>query len=134
MQRTSIDRTRRRNIAAAAVGGIQRARVVLYACLPAQDRHRAFSHLWTYASARDWLVVAEHVDEAGTSAPVEARPGWQQIARLIEDGEAQGIVTPGRSAWGVGEPERTRLDTWLASHHVFVVDVWAAAQTLAVGT
>lgn len=131
MQRTQGDRTRRRNLASAASGGIQRARVVLYACQPTGDTDKILTDLRTYAAARDWIVVGELVDRVSVSEPPDSRPEWAKLARLIEDGQAHGIITPMRRMCGPHEPEQTRLDTWLATHHAFVVNVWGAGQVLA---
>lgn len=124
MQRTPAQRTRRRNIASAASGGIQRASVVLYACVPAGNPERVLADLRTYAAARDWTVAGEHVDHVSITEPTDQRPGWAQLTALIESGQAQGIVTPMRRMCGLREPEQTALDTWLATHHAFVVHVW----------
>lgn len=131
MQRTKGDRTRRRNLASAASGGIQRVRVVLYACQQTGDMDKLFTDLRTYAAARDWIVADELVDRVSVDEPPESRPEWAKLAQLIEGGQAHGIVTPMRRMCGLREPEQIRLDTWLATHHAFVVNVWGAGQVLA---
>lgn len=132
MQRTQADLSRRRRLADAAAGsGIQRARVVLYACLPQGQPDVVLAELRAYAEARDWVVVRELVDRSSIGEPVEGRPMWPTLAALIESGQAQGIVTPMRRMCGLREPEQTRLDTWLATHQAFVVNVWNTRRTLA---
>lgn len=124
MQRTPAERARRRALATAASGGTQRASVVLYACLPSGTAERVLPDLRDYAAARDWPLAGEFVDQFRISEPVGQRPGWTEVAALIETGQAQGIVTPMRRMCGLRDPEQTQLDTWLAAHHAFVVGVW----------
>ncbi|MEU3899721.1 hypothetical protein [Streptomyces sp. NPDC045251] len=131
MQRTPAQRARRRNIAGAASGGIQRVSVVLYACVPTGDPDRVLADLRAYANARDWTVVGEHIDRGSISEPTGQRPEWARLTALIEAGQAQGIVTPMRRMCGLREPEQTALDTWLAAHHAFVVNVWPTSRPLA---
>jgi hypothetical protein len=133
MQRTQADWARRGNIAMAASGGIQRARVVLYVCTPDGDTDRILTHLRTYAAARDWIVAGEHVDRVSVGEPTGQRSGWAKLAQLIEAGDAEGIVTPMRRMCGLREPEQVQLDTWLARHHAFVVTVWNPGRELAPG-
>lgn len=133
MQRTQADLARRRNLAYAASGSIQRASVLLYACLPSGDTDQVLTQLRTYATARDWHVAAELVDRASISQPPTERPQWTTLKQLIESGQAQGIVTPARRMCGLRDPEQTQLDTWLATHNAFVVAVWNVRQGVAVG-
>jgi hypothetical protein len=124
MQRTPAERTRRRALATAAGGGIQRVSVVLYACLPPASDDRILADLRDYAAARDWSSAGEFVDRCRIAEPIGRRPGWMRAAALIETGQAQGIVAPVHRMCGPRDAEQTRLDTWLAAHHAFVVDVW----------
>ncbi|MFJ1653532.1 hypothetical protein ACIOC2_19505 [Streptomyces sp. NPDC088337] len=133
MQRTPADRARRRHIASAASGGIQRAHVALYVCNPSGDTDRILTDLRAYAAARDWIVADELVDNISISEPTDQRPQWAKLAQLIESGQVQGIVTPMRRMCGLRESEQTSLNTWLAAHHAFVVNVWGGNRELAAG-
>ncbi|MGP4090202.1 hypothetical protein [Streptomyces sp. KR55] len=124
MQRTQADLNRRRNLADAAAGVIQRARVVLYACTPSGETDRVLDPLRQYAAARDWDVAAELVDAVSVTWPTAVRPQWARLVELIESQQAQGIVTPMRSMCGLGNHEQDELDTWLATHHAFIANVW----------
>lgn len=123
MQRTPAQQTRRRALVTAASGGVQRVSVVLYACAPAEAAEQVLTDLRRYAGARDWTLAGEFVDHVRGSEPITQRPGWTELATLIESGKAQGIVTPMRHMWELRDAEKVRLDTWLAAHRAFVVDV-----------
>ncbi|MEU0738329.1 hypothetical protein [Streptomyces sp. NPDC006134] len=133
MRRTPAQRARRRALATAADGGIQRVSVVLYACAPAGAAERILTDLRRYASARDWTSAGEFVDHVRISEPIEQRPGWAALAALIETGKAQGIVTPTHRMCGLRDAEQVRLDSWLAAHRAFVVNVGHPGRRLTAG-
>ncbi|HEY8985459.1 MAG TPA: hypothetical protein VIU15_38545 [Streptomyces sp.] len=131
MQRTHGDLIRRRRLIDAASGHIERTKVVLYACLPADEpvsqfgsEEKVLSVLRQYADARDWVVACELIDRQSINTTPDTRPAWLRLQTEIEGGTAQGIVTPMRRMCGLRDPEQTRFDTWLASHNAFVVTVW----------
>lgn len=124
MLRTQADRARRRALADAASGSIQRAHVVLYACLPEGDTDKILTELRAYAAARDWIVADELIDRTSVTEPTDGRPKWPRLKELIETGRAQGIVTPMRRMCGLRETDQAGLDTWLADQRAFVVSTW----------
>lgn len=127
MERTQADRARRRCLADAAAGvGIQRAQVVLYACLPSGGPDKVLAEMRGYADARDWVVAAELIDQVPIGEPTDGRPQWATLKGLIESQHAQGIVTPTRRMCGLRDPEQIRLNTWLAVNHAFIASVWTA--------
>ncbi|QNP70492.1 hypothetical protein IAG44_14280 [Streptomyces roseirectus] len=120
MQRTCTDFSRRRDLADAASGRVERVRVVLYACRP-DGEAGVLTELRVYATARDWVVVGELIDRTHPDSALDERPRWTRLKELVESGQAQGIVTPMRRLCGKCESERSLLDTWLAAHRAFVV-------------
>ncbi|GGZ63178.1 hypothetical protein GCM10010387_65710 [Streptomyces inusitatus] len=107
MAPTGQQRARRHRLADAASGislqpgsetlssGIARIRVALYTSSPLM-----IARLHTYAEARDWVVVAAHVDPADSESPVAGRPMWPAVTGLISALLIDGVVTddPGVSA------------------------------------
>ncbi|GAA2241204.1 hypothetical protein GCM10010232_30300 [Streptomyces amakusaensis] len=107
MTPTGQQRARRRRLADAASGiplqpgsetlssGVTRIRVALYTSSPLM-----IARFHTYAEARDWVVVAAHVDPADSESPVADRPMWPAVTGLISALLIDGVVTddPGVSA------------------------------------
>ncbi|MFJ5774245.1 hypothetical protein [Streptomyces sp. NPDC093094] len=72
-------------------------RFVLYACLPVSLGDVADGSLDAarrYAGAAGYEVVAEFVDRADPLGGRDGCPLWHQALGAVEEGRAQGIVTP----------------------------------------
>jgi hypothetical protein len=104
--------TRRQGLADAASLGIERARVLLYACLPDDDKARAaMRDMETHASARDWDIAMRFYDRIATPR-MDGRGRWPLVQWHIVGGKAQGIIVPTPETIG-DLRERERFRVWL---------------------
>ncbi|MDJ0342764.1 hypothetical protein QMK19_22950 [Streptomyces sp. H10-C2] len=124
MTRTPHDAARRAGIADASSGYFAPVNVALYANIPpdvAVDPEATLRDLFNYARARDWNVVARHVDRLPRGDDFAEHPGWAATRAAIENGHAQGIVC---SLPGMIPPplsDRDLLANWLGSNDAFAV-------------
>jgi hypothetical protein len=119
------DQIRSRRALADAASGFQRARVVLYACAPeGRDTAPILAELRDYATARDWVVVADIAEPTSAGVRMGQRTGWCQVVGFIETGRAQGIVMGTHSGCAHDHPDRVRLRQWFGEHgSAFLVPV-----------
>jgi hypothetical protein len=110
MPRRTPAQTRRRRDLADSASGFTRAKVILYAYVPAgQDPEPVRNALHQYAYARDWDTPHTLIDQEPD------RPGWVQARHLVAAGEAQGIVTPPHTL-------DDQAHDWLRDHQAFLAE------------
>ena len=120
MRRIPSDRCRRLDLADAA-SFPTRTSVVLYVCVPpGQSPAAALRLVHGYAEARDWVVVAEIVDDTDRTVPVTDRNMWPVAQEYITSRRAAGVVTLERSMVGVDSEEQARIIDWLTSQNAFL--------------
>lgn len=103
-------------------------KVVLYVCtVPNGEAERILSELREYAARQQWQVVAELADAYGAAAE-PGRPQLDIAKKLIEDGEAEGLVTR-YPAMAIADPQEQRdLEAWLAERDAWTRVTWQPSQ------
>ncbi|MEU1078610.1 hypothetical protein ABZ404_39135, partial [Streptomyces sp. NPDC005878] len=96
----------------------------LYACIfDGRAPDAVMAGLHAYAAARDWTVTAALYDMGPLDTPGEVRRALTRVARLLEDGAVDGLVTRSEADLAASSKlGKARLTVWLASlgHPVFV--------------
>lgn len=120
MNRTQPDIQRRRNLADAASGYMDRTRVVLYVLAkPAEEPEEVLAALRAYAEARDWVVVDFFVDRCPITTTCTDREAWAKVAGLVEAGEVRGVIAPAEQQIVSSSLDQEALCAWLDRHMVF---------------
>lgn len=99
-------------------------RVVLYATTVRNgDADRILTELREYAVRQGWDVVAELADFNG-AAPESERPQFLEAKRLIEAGEAEGLVTRYLAMAAYHPNEQRQLEEWLTERGAWMRVTW----------
>ncbi|MER8002119.1 hypothetical protein [Streptomyces sp. NPDC095613] len=121
-RRTVQQASRRRTIVNAASGFPERNRVVLYVNVPdGADPYPILKQLREHAEARDWIVPEgyEFCDIGPEGRSRCDRIGWFEVARLLRESKADGVVAPAETLIAASPGERDQLRLWLSSLQKF---------------
>ncbi|MCH0562154.1 hypothetical protein [Streptomyces sp. MUM 2J] len=100
-------------------------RVVVYACLspeavPTAAPEQGLRGVLRYVDERGWIPVATFVDRAAVLSSRADRPEWPRALAAVEEGRAEGIVSPSMVMLWFHQEDRDSLANWLNATGAFV--------------